>query len=194
MTRRMPSAAHEKPQRGFVLPEDKLTIEQRVLRVLCRIMLGWALLSFIVDEVTLLVSQTPLFLMPGNPYLFFAFLSASIMPALSFAANAVYALLGVIGARTPAKITPFFAIAFISAMLGGWDLASKISLGTAGLPYAFEVVFVVATACIAWQVKKTTYPQDWYERKEAARLRRKEAKRQARAEARNKRHNGRSAG
>lgn len=193
MTCRTSSATHEKPQRGFVLPEDKLTIEQRALRVLCRIMLGWALLSFVVDEVTLLVAQTPLFLMPGNPDLLFAFLSASMMPALSFAANAAYAFLGVIGARTPAKITPFFAIAFVSAMLGGWDLASKISLGTAGLPYAFEVVFVIATACIAWQVKKTTYPQDWYERKEAARLRRKEAKRQARAEARDKRRDGRNA-
>lgn len=171
-------------QGGLILPEDKLTLQQRALRALCRIMLGWSLLSFIVEEGVLLVEKTPLFLMPSNPDLFVAFLLASVMPVLSFAANAVYALLGTIGARTPAKITPFFAIAFVIAMLGGWDLASKISLGTAGLSYAFEVLFVIATACVAWQVKKTTYPEDWYERKEAAKARRKNAKKQVRADRR----------
>lgn len=186
MTRGTSLEASARPNRGFILPEDKLTIEQRALRVLCRIMLGWSLLSLIVEETALLVSKTPLFLMPGDPAIFFAFLSASTLPLFSFAANAVYAFLGVIGARTPSKITPFFAIAFASAMLGGWDLASKISLGTAGLAYALQVAFVIATACIAWQVKKTTYPEDWYERKEAAKLRRKEAKRRARAEAKAK--------
>lgn len=169
---------------GLVLPEDKLTIEQRALRVLCRIMLGWSLLSFIVEEGVLLVQETPLFLMPSNPGLITAFLLDSVMPLLIFVANAAYAFLGVIGARTPAKITPFFAIAFVSAMLGGWDLASKISLGTAGFAYALEVVFVIVTACVAWQVKKTTYPEDWYEQKEAAKARRKRAKRQAREQRR----------
>ncbi|MDO5043126.1 MAG: hypothetical protein Q4D92_06390 [Slackia sp.] len=156
--------------------------------MLCRIMIAWSLLSFIVEEGIFLVQKTPLFLMPSNPELVVSFLSASLMPLLIFAANAAYAFLGVIGARTPAKITPFFAIAFASAMLGGWDLASKISLGTAGFAYALEVVFVIVTACVAWQVKKTTYPEDWYEQKEAAKIRRKDAKRRSRAQ---RRHMGR---
>ncbi|MDO4443639.1 MAG: hypothetical protein Q4B69_07175 [Slackia sp.] len=180
----MPSKTRNGSERGFILPEDKLTLEQRALRVLCRIMLGWSLLSFIVDEATLLVTQTPLFLMLENPGMLFEFVSASMLPALSFIANIAYAFLGFIGARTPSKITPFFAIAFLSAMLGGWDLASKISLGTAGVSYVVEVAFVIATACIAWQVKKTTYPKDWYERKEAAKMRRKEAKKRAKAQRR----------
>lgn len=168
-------------QRGLVLPEDKITLQQRVLRVLCRVMVGWALLSFVVDEGILLVQETPLFDMFGNLDLFMVFLARSAIPLASFVANVAYAFLGAIGARTPSRITPFFAIAFVSALLGGWDLASKISLGTAGLLYSVEVLFVIVTACVAWQVKKTSYPEDWYERKEAARERRIDAKRKARA-------------
>lgn len=174
-------------QRGLILPEDKITLQQRVLRVLCRVMVGWALLSFIVDESVLLVQGTPLFDMPGNHDLLMTFLARSVMPLASFVANVAYAFLGAIGARTPSRITPFFAIAFVSALLGGWDLASKISLGTAGLLYSIEVLFVIVTACVAWQVKKTTYPEDWYERKEAARERRIDAKRKARAERKRRR-------
>ncbi len=181
----MPEKASQTGSRGqwgFILPEDKITLQQRVLRVLCRVMMGWALLSLVVDEGVLLVQETPLFDMPGNSDLFMAFLASSVMPLVSFAANVAYAFLGAIGARTPSRITPFFAIAFVSALLGGWDLASKISLGTASLLYSVEVLFVIVTACVAWQVKKTTYPEDWYERKEVARERRKDAKRKARAE------------
>ncbi|RNL18385.1 hypothetical protein DMP07_08590 [Slackia faecicanis] len=172
---------------GLILPEDKITLEQRTLRVLCRIMMGWAVLSLVVEEGVLLVQETPLFDIPGNPALLAAFAAGSIMPLASFAANAAYAFLGFIGARTPTRITPFFAVAFVSALLGGWDLASKISLGTASVPYAVEVLFVIVTACVAWQVKKTTYPEDWYERKEAAKARRKDAKRKACAERRRRR-------
>ena len=183
--------AADSAPRGFVLPEDKLTLEQRGLRIMCKITLAWASVSFVIDEASLLVDKTPLFAMFSDFGVFAAFLQASIVPALIFAATAAYALLGAVGARTPAKITPFFAIAFVCAMLGGWDLASRISLGTAPVAYTVEVLFVIATACLAWQVKKTTYPEDWYERKEAAKARRRQAKKNARTERKALRENGR---
>lgn len=165
----------------LVVPEDLLTDDQKTLRMLCTILLVWAWISFGVTELGILVDEVPLFSILGNPSMLLDFAMASAVPALILAFGVMVAILGYRGVANPRKITPFFTIIFVEAMLVGWDLASKLSLGMFDPVYVAEAAVVIGAACFAWRVKEATYPDDWFERKEAARAQRKAARKAERA-------------
>lgn len=70
--------------------------------------------------------------------------------------NLVIGVLGVRGAKNPRKITLFFWITFIDAMLTAWALASSVSAGTCDLTSLVSGLFVIALAVCAWQVRGQT--------------------------------------
>ena len=54
------------------------------------------------------------------------------------------------------KITLFFWITFVDAMLTAWALASSVSAGTCDLTSLVSGLFVIALAVCAWQVRGQT--------------------------------------
>lgn len=70
--------------------------------------------------------------------------------------NLVIGLLGLRGARNPRKITLFFWITFVDAMLTAWALASSVSGGSCDLTSLVSGLFVIALAICAWQVRGLT--------------------------------------
>mgnify|MGYP006940164035 CR=1 FL=1 len=70
--------------------------------------------------------------------------------------NLAIGFLGLRGARNPRKITLFFWITFVDAMLTAWALASSVSAGTCDLTSLVSGLFVIALAVCAWQVRGQT--------------------------------------
>lgn len=70
--------------------------------------------------------------------------------------DVVIAFLGLRGARDPNKITLFFWIAFIDAMLTAWAMASNISQGTIDPASIGSALFIIGIAVCAWQVRAQT--------------------------------------
>lgn len=70
--------------------------------------------------------------------------------------NLVIGLLGLRGARNPRKITLFFWITFVDAMLTAWALASSVSGGSCDLTSLVSGLFVIALAVCTWQVRGQT--------------------------------------
>lgn len=70
--------------------------------------------------------------------------------------NLIIGILGVRGARNPCKITLFFWITFIDALLTAWALASSVSSGSWDLTSLVSGLFVIALAVCAWQVRGQT--------------------------------------
>lgn len=78
------------------------------------------------------------------------------MAMLGACLNLIIGILGVRGARNPCKITLFFWITFIDAMLTAWALASSVSSGMCDLTSLVSGLFVIALAVCAWQVRGQT--------------------------------------
>ena len=70
--------------------------------------------------------------------------------------NLAIGFLGLRGARNPRKITLFFWITFVDAMLTAWALASSVSAGTCDLTSLVSGLIVIALAVCAWQVRGQT--------------------------------------
>lgn len=190
------STPHLVRAKGLVVPEHLRTNDQKILRLLLNIVISWAFLTYLLTIGYMLVSVTPLFTMLHDFSLVKTFLHNMVLPSAGFFVSCFVVGLGYRGMRNPYKISPFFAIIFVDALLIGWDLASQISMGVFNITYIIRGVLIILTAYYAWQVKKTTYPDDWFEQKEAAKAHRKQAIRAQkailkaeRAERRNKVHN-----
>ena len=79
-----------------------------------------------------------------------------LMAFLGAVLNLVIGALGVRGAKNPRKITLFFWIMFVDAMLTAWALASSLSYGTCDLTSLVSGLFVISLAVCAWQVRGQT--------------------------------------
>lgn len=81
---------------------------------------------------------------------------AGVMALLGALLNLVIGILGIRGAKNPRKITLFFWIMFVDAMLTAWALASSMSYGACDLTSLVSGLFVILLAICTWQVRGQT--------------------------------------
>ena len=119
-----------------------MTIWQVWLRRLCLFVIVWAIAEVLLGAA-----------------LWGAYLAEPVVGAMAMAGaclNLAIGFLGLRGARNPRKITLFFWITFVDAMLTAWALASSVSAGTCDLTSLVSGLFVIALAVCAWQVRGQT--------------------------------------
>lgn len=132
-----------------------MTAWQVWLRRLCLFVVAWAMVELLLGTAlwgvflfgrSILGAEAGAFAEPivGAIALFGAFL------------NLLIGFLGIRGAKNPRRITLFFWITFIDAMLTAWALASSVSAGSCDLTSLVSGLFVIALAVCAWQVRGQT--------------------------------------
>lgn len=125
------------------------------LRRLCLFVIVWAVAELLLGAALwggYLVSLLVLGIEP-------AVLAEPVVGAMAMVGaclNLAIGLLGVRSAKNPCKITLFFWITFIDAMLTAWALASSVSAGSCDLTSLVSGLFVIALAVCAWQVRGQT--------------------------------------
>lgn len=139
-----------------------MSIWQIWLRRLCFIMIAWGVIGLILGIAVIvgkdMIPSDILFSLSGfievSPE--DAWLTLGITMVISGAINLFLALLGIRGAKNPSKITLFFWIVLLDAVLTAWSLASNISIGTIDPSGFVSGIFIIAVAICAWQVRKQT--------------------------------------
>lgn len=140
-----------------------MTTWQIWLRRLCLILIVWAALEVLLGILLVVFSSyVPADLLKGIEGLgadvdaqFFAkFLGVSAL--VGAVINVAVALLGVRGAKNPPKITLFFWIALVDAVVTAWALAGSLSQGALNPSSLVSGLFIIALAVCAWQVRKQT--------------------------------------
>lgn len=143
------------------------------LRRLCVVMIVWAGLELILGIFFIAAPQvidfeaifgTEKFLDIGMQEVFTILGVSSLVGAFL---NVVIAFLGIRGAEHPQRITVFFWIALVDAVLTAWSLAGNISLGVFDPAGLVSGLFIIALAVCAWQVRKQTGYFDKHPKHEA---------------------------
>ncbi len=132
------------------------------LRRFCVVMLVWAALELVVGLLMLI--SIPF--IPADVFTSIeqamgmaaqdAWTSLGISAMVGSVINIVMALLGIRGAKNPCKITLFFWITLINAVLTAWALASNVSNGVIDPVSLVSGLFIIALAVCAWQVRGQT--------------------------------------
>ncbi|MEA5019393.1 MAG: hypothetical protein VB027_03385 [Gordonibacter sp.] len=133
-----------------------MSVWQIWLLRLCNVMLVWAVL-----ELAFGVAFGVLGILFPNMQVLgieMASIMASVVPAALMGAvlNLAIGLLGIRGAKNPCKITLFFWITLIDAVLTAWAMASNISLGIFDIMGIVSGLFIIALAVCTWQVRGQT--------------------------------------
>lgn len=132
-----------------------MTTWQVWLRRLCLFVVVWAIAELLLGAALwggYLFSRSVLGVEPSV-------LAEPVVGAMAMVGaclNLVIGLLGIRGAKNPCRITLFFWITFIDAMLTAWALASSVSTGSLDLTSLVSGLFVIALAVCAWQVRGLT--------------------------------------
>ena len=142
---------------GALVGDDgvPMTSWQMWLRRLCLFVIVWAVAELLLGAALwggYLFGRLVLGVEPSV-------LAEPVVGAMSMAGaclNLVIGLLGLRGARNPRKITLFFWITFVDAMLTAWALASSVSTGSCDLTSLVSGLFVIALAVCTWQVRGQT--------------------------------------
>ena len=121
-----------------------MTIWQVWLRRLCLFVIVWAIAEVLLGAALWGAYLFARMVLDVEP----SVLAEPVVGAIGF--------LGLRGARNPRKITLFFWITFVDAMLTAWALASSVSAGTCDLTSLVSGLFVIALAVCAWQVRGQT--------------------------------------
>lgn len=132
------------------------------LRRLCIVMIVWAGLELVLGASLLVSIQfIPNDLVRDLETLiglssqeFLTLLGTSSLVSAFF--NVVIAFLGIRGAENPERITLFFWIAIVDAILTAWALAGNISNGVIDPTSLVSGLFIIILAVCAWQVRKQT--------------------------------------
>ena len=132
-----------------------MTSWQVWLRRLCLFVIAWAVAELALGAVLwgAYLLDIPI-LGDAAPALAEPLVGAAAL--LGACLNLVIGFLGVRGAKNPCKITLFFWITFVDAMLTVWALASSVTSGTWDLTSLVSGLFVIALAVCAWQVRGQT--------------------------------------
>lgn len=142
---------------GALVGDDgvPMTAWQVWLRRLCLFVIVWAVAELLLGAAlwgAFLFARLALGIEPSV-------LAEPVVGAMAMVGaclNLVIGLLGLRGARNPRKITLFFWITFVDAMLTAWALASSVSGGSCDLTSLVSGLFVIALAICAWQVRGLT--------------------------------------
>lgn len=132
-----------------------MTAWQVWLRRLCLFVVAWALAELVLGTALWGAHLLGVPLLDGAAFSF----DAPVVGAMALAGavlNLAIGALGVRGARNPRRITLFFWITFVDALLTVWALASSVSAGSCELTSLVSGLFVVALAVCAWQVRGQT--------------------------------------
>lgn len=132
-----------------------MTTWQIWLRRLCLFVVGWAAVELVLGTGLwgIYLLGLPVF---GEGGLTGAAVDVGVIAMVGALLNLIIGALGVRGAKNPRKITLFFWITFIDAMLTAWALASSVSSGSCDLTSLVSGLFVIALAVCAWQVRGQT--------------------------------------
>lgn len=141
---------------------ERMTVWQIWLRRLCVVMIAWAGLELLVGAfflVSMLFIPIEALesiegytdLAPQDAY---ALLGISSLVGAFL--NVVIAFLGIRGSENPTRITVFFWIALIDAVITAWALVGNISNGVFDPAGIVSGLFIIALATCAWQVRKQT--------------------------------------
>lgn len=132
-----------------------MTAWQIWLRRLCLLVVVWALAEFALGALlwAAYLLNIPLL---GDIGRDLVSPELSVMAFLGALLNLVIGALGIRGAKDPRRITLFFWITFIDAMLTAWALASSVSYGSCDVTSLVSGLFVIALAVCAWQVRGQT--------------------------------------
>lgn len=134
---------------------QSMSVWQVWLRRLCLFVIVWAIAELLLGAVlwgayllgiSLWTDTAAEFAMPV----------VGAMALLGALLNLLIGVLGVRAAKNPCRITLFFWITFVDAMLTAWALASSVSTGTCDLTSLVSGLFVIALAVCAWQVRGQT--------------------------------------
>ncbi len=128
------------------------TIWQLRTRWLCLALLVWAILELSGGIGLFSLSVLNIFHLQ------------ELVPALSVgpytiangAVNIVVAILGLWGAYNPKRITVFFWLVVLDALLSSWSTASAVSQGQIDPATTLSLVIVLAFAACAWNVRGQT--------------------------------------
>lgn len=132
-----------------------MTIWQVWLRRLCLFVIVWAIAEVLLGAALWGAYLFARMVLDVEP----SVLAEPVVGAMAMAGaclNLAIGFLGLRGARNPRKITLFFWITFVDAMLTAWALASSVSAGTCDLTSLVSGLFVIALAVCAWQVRGQT--------------------------------------
>ena len=132
-----------------------MTIWQVWLRRLCLFVIEWAIAEVRLGAALWGAYLFARMVLDVEP----SVLAEPVVGAMAMAGaclNLAIGFLGLRGARNPRKITLFFWITFVDAMLTAWALASSVSAGTCDLTSLVSGLFVIALAVCAWQVRGQT--------------------------------------
>lgn len=157
-----PDKSIEKLAKTLVAPPAEIGADGKAmsswqlwLKRLCTIVIAWAAFELVLAAALAAAYLVNLPLV--NNEIFAHLNSSSSMMALFGAfLNLIIGILGIRGAKDPRKITLFFWITFIDAMLTAWSLASSVSLGASDLTSMVSGLFIIALAVCAWQVRGQT--------------------------------------
>lgn len=140
-----------------------MTTWQVWLRRMCWVLLGWsflllgiAVVLFIVGTIAQVDNIDSIVLFDQTIEVHFFATMLSISSFAGAVLNAAVALLGIRGANNPPKITLFFWIVLIDAVLTAWSLASNFSRGIFDPMSILSGLFIITLATCAWQVRKQT--------------------------------------
>ena len=132
-----------------------MTIWQVWLRRLCLFVIVWAIAEVLLGAALWGAYLFARMVLDVEP----SVLAEPVVGAMAMAGaclNLAIGFLGLRGARNPRKITLFFWITLVDAMLTAWALASSVSAGTCDLTSLVSGLFVIALAVCAWQVRGQT--------------------------------------
>lgn len=137
---------------------------QRRTRIICILMIVWAVVEIAVGTGFITVAQlglfAPIFELMGPILVGYNTIIGGVF-------NLVVGLLGVRSARNPYKSAAFFWLVIVNAVLMSWDFASAWSRGMVSLSAVVSLLLVLLLAACAWNVRGQTgyfdrhpYPED----------------------------------
>lgn len=128
------------------------TIWQLRTRWLCIALIAWAIVELSAGIGLFSLSFLDIFHLQE----FVPALSVGPYTIANGAVNLVVALLGLWGAYNPKRITVFFWLVIMDALLSSWSTASAVSQGKIDPATTLSLVIVFAFAACAWNVRGQT--------------------------------------
>lgn len=130
------------------------------LKIISVVIIAAGLYDLIPGLIVLFTSSTPDIAAPVLEFKGAAYIEA----ASAMMYGAIYAISGLIclivgflgwrGAKDPSKIGPFFVLAVIVAVISVLFLIGDLATGTWPVASAIEALLVIATAVIAYRIRK----------------------------------------
>lgn len=128
------------------------TVWQTRTRILCLIYAAWAVAEIAVGAGFITIRAIGLF----DPTDLIPNITFGGSTVVSGVLNLIIALSGLWGAHNPRRITLFFWVSFLVALLSAWAVASAWSMGEVDPAMVVSLAVVLVYAACAWNVRGQT--------------------------------------